>query len=68
MRDILKTMSEVERARKWEPLLVTLPPEDATEIRAEASKRRWPITLVLRELIKDGQRYRRDRAKGGEGR
>lgn len=43
-------------------------PEDAERVRAEADEKRWPVTLVLRELIKDGQRYRRERQKMAESR
>jgi hypothetical protein len=59
-------MADVEE-RRWEQLGVTLAPEDAARVRAEAEEKRWPITLVLRELIKDGQRYRRER-KGADAR
>lgn len=56
----------VEGERRWEQLGVTLAPDDAARVRAEAEEKRWPVTLVLRELIKDGWRFRKDREKCGE--
>jgi hypothetical protein len=58
---------EVEQPRKLVLLAVTMPEDEAAEIKAEAKTRRWPITMVLRERLKDGKRWR-DRQKEAEGR
>ncbi len=60
-------MSEVERPRKLELLAVTMPEDEAAEIRAEAKAKRWPVTMVLRERLKDGKRWR-ERQKEAESR
>ena len=58
-------MSEVDEAQKLEMLAVTMPKSEADEIRAEAKEKRWPITMVLRERLKDGKRWRESRKMVG---
>ena len=50
----------------WETLHVTVDPEKAEKYRADAKAKRWPITLYLRELLKDGERYRQEQTKESE--
>jgi hypothetical protein len=59
---------EVEQPpRKLVLLAVTMPEDEAEEVKAEARAKRWPITMVLRERLKDGKRWR-ERQKEAEGR